>query len=132
MPAAQQAYYNFAAGPIGPVTTAETVVGTTRGVSSSYPGCVFAIEVAFDLLTAASSSGYVVRIRRDSLTGSAVFTGPTIAVAASTQVARAHAQTTDSPAGEVTSAVYVVTVAVAGSAANPSVTNIFTKVTVAE
>lgn len=132
MPSPQQAYYNFAAGPVTPVTAAETVIGTFRGVSSSYPGCVFALEAAFDLLTAASSSGYLVRIRRDSLTGTAVYTGPTIAAAASTQLPRVHAQTTDSPVGEVATAVYVITVAVAGSAANPSAINIFTKVTVAE
>lgn len=132
MPSAQQAYYNFAAGPIAPVTTAETVVGTFRGISSSFPGCTFALEAAFDLLTAGSSTGYVVRIRRDSLTGTAIYTGPTIAAAASTQVPRVTAQGIDAPVGEVTSAIYVVTVAVAGSAANPSVTNIFTKATVAE
>lgn len=132
MPAPQQSYYNFAAGPVTPVTVAETVVGTTRGVSSSYAGCVFAIEASFDLLTATLSTGFVVRIRRDSLTGTAVFTGPTIAAAASAQLPRVTVQTTDTIAGEVAGQVYVVTVAVAGSSANPSVTNIFTKVTVAE
>lgn len=132
MPAPQQAYYNFAAGPVTPVTTAETVVGTFRGVSSSYPGCVFALEAAFDLLTAGSSTSYIARIRRDSLTGTAVYTGPSVAVAASTQVPRVSVGATDAPVGEVTSALYVVTVAVAGSAGNPSATNIFTKITVAE
>lgn len=132
MAATQQAYYNFAAGPVTPVTTAETVVGTMRGVSSSYAGCVFALEAAFDLLTAAGSTGVVARIRRDSLTGTAVLTTPAIAGAASTQLPRIALACTDSIAGEVAGQVYVVTVAVAGSAANPSVTNVFTKVTVAE
>lgn len=128
----QTSYYNFAAGAVAPVTTAETVVGTFRAVSSSYPGCVFALEAAFDLLSAAGSTGYVVRVRRDSLTGTAVLTTPTIAVAASTQAPRIYIATTDSIAGDVAGQAYVVTVAVAGSTGNPSITNVFTKITVAE
>lgn len=132
MPAAQQAYYKIDTAGVNINTTLETVITTARAVSSSYSGCTFAIEAAFDLLSAAAATGYVARIRRDSLTGTAVITTPTIACAASTQLPRAYLGTVDSIAGEVAGQLYVVTVQFVAATGNATSSNAFSKVTVAE
>lgn len=132
MPSAQQAYYNFASGSVAVVTTAETVIGTSKSVSSSYAGCIFAVEFFADFLTGASVTGLIYRIRRDSVTGTAIVTTPTIASAASAQLPRLSLAATDSPVGEVASALYVLTVAQVAATGNGSATNVFGRVTVAE
>lgn len=132
MPAAQQSYYNFVAATVNVVTTAETVIATTRSVSSSYAGCVFSVKSMFDFLTGAAASAVTFRIRRDSLTGTAIFTSPAIAVAASTQLPRTIVAATDAPAGEVAGQLYVVTVAQTAATGNGTAQNAFTEITVAE
>lgn len=123
-------YPNFAAGSVAVVTTAETVVGTTGAVGSAYPGCTFSVEFLLDFLTGASVTGAIWRIRRSSLTGTAVLTSPTIAAAAATQLPRIYLAATDQIAGEVASQVWVVTVAQVAATGNGAATNVFSRVTI--
>jgi hypothetical protein len=123
-------YPNFASGAVSVVTTAETVVGTTRAVGSGYAGCVFSLEFMLDFLTGASVTGVTWRIRRDSVTGTAVLTGPVIAAAAATQLPRMAVAATDSITGEVASQIWVLTVVQTAATGNGSATNVFSRVTV--
>jgi len=122
-------FANFVAGAQAVVTTAETVVATTKAISSPYPGAIFAVEFGIDFLTGAGTTGVIWRIRQGSLTGTAVLTTPTIAAAASTQLPRAYLATVDGSQAEVASAVYVLTVAPVAATGNGSATNAFSRVT---
>lgn len=132
MPASQQAYYNFVAGAQAVTNAVETVVATARSVSSSYAGCIFAVEFVLDFLTGTGTTAVVWRIRQNSLTGTAILTTPGIAAAASTQLPRQYIAATDSIAGEVAGQQYVLTVVQTGGTSNGSATNAFSKITVAE
>lgn len=123
-------YPNFVAGAQAVVTTAETVVGTTAAIGSAYAGCTFTVEFSLDFLTGTATTGLVYRIRRGSLTGTAVFTGPTSVAAASSQLPRPHFACTDQIVGEVASQLWVLTVAPVAATSNGSATNVFSRVTV--
>lgn len=122
-------FANFVAGSVAVVTTAETVVATSKAISSPYAGAIFAVEFVIDFLTGAATTGLVWRIRQNSLTGTAVLTTPTIAAAASTQLPRINLATVDGSQAEVASAVYVITVAAVAATGNGSATNAFSRVT---
>lgn len=131
MPAPQQEYYNFAA--VGPSLTnaVETVAATTRGVSSSYANCVFAILFALTIAFGAGATGVILQVRRNSLTGTSVYGPETIAATASVSL-RYQVGLTDSIVGEVAGQVYVLTANVQGGAVAGTASNAFTSVTVAE
>jgi hypothetical protein len=122
-------FTNFVTSSTAVVTVAETVVGTSPKISSPYPGAIFAVEFVLDFLTGASVTGIIWRVRQTSLTGTVVFTSPTIAAAASTQLPRQSIATVDGTQAEVASAVYVLTVAQVAATGNGSATNVFARVT---
>lgn len=132
MPAPQYSVYNFVAGSTASPNATEGIIATSRSVSSSYAGCVFAVEFDFDYLSGAGTTAVVYRIRQQSLTGTAIYTSPSIPLAASTQSPHIHIAATDAPTGEVASIVYVLTVIQTAGTGAGSATNAFSRVTVAE
>lgn len=122
-------YTNFAAGSVAVVTTAETVVGTSAPVTSAYAGSTFVVEFELDFLTGASVTGVTWKIRRSTVGGTTVFTGPVIAAAASAQLPRQRFSVTDQIAGEVVAQLYVLTVVQAAATGNGAATNVFSRVT---
>jgi len=124
-------FTNFASGNVAVVTTAETVVGTSKAVSSPYPGAVFTILFVLDFLTGAATTGLIYRIRRSTLTGTAVLTTPTIVAAAAAQDERQTVACTDQPTGEIASDVYVLTVAQIAATGNGQASNVFSAVGIA-
>lgn len=121
-------YANFVTGAQAVVTTAETVVGTSPVVGSAYANSIFVVEFALDFLTGASVTSLNYRIRRTNVTGTAVYTSPLIAAAASAQDERQTFQCVDTIAGEVASQVWVLTVVQTAATGNGSATNVFSRV----
>lgn len=121
-------FANFAAGSVAAVNAVETVVGTSNVVGSAYANSIFVVEFELDFLTGATVTSVVYRIRRTNLTGTAVFTGPLIAAAAATQLPRGRYSCVDQIAGEVASAVWVLTVVQTAGTGNGSATNVFSHV----
>lgn len=117
----------FVSGSTAVVTTAETIIATTKPVSSPYQGALWSVEFAVDFLTGASVTGVTLRIRRDSLTGTAILTTAAIAAAASTQLPRQYVAATDQLTGDVAGQLWVLTVVQAAATGNGSATNAFSR-----
>lgn len=132
MPAPQYALYNFNAVGGAPVNAVETVVATTRTVSSSYPGCTFAVEFVIEITPGTNTTAVTFRIRQTGLTGTAILTSPAIPATAAVVSPPFTFSATDAPAGEVAGMVYVLTCVQTAGSANGATANAFTKVTVAE
>jgi hypothetical protein len=92
------------------VTTAETVVATLTGVSTSAPGQTVALRGTVQITTGTATTAVTLRIRRDSLTGAVVGeAGPSqvSAAAGSTEEHERYAE--EANAGEFSGRTYVLT-----------------------
>lgn len=102
------------------VTNAETVVCTLPNVITPFGGLLIKFLAFVNISLAASTTSLRLRIRRDSLTGTAIFdSGAITAGIAASTLANVLAGGQDQP-GEV-AATYVLTVQTVGAAANHTV-----------
>lgn len=106
------------------VTTAETVVATVTGVSTNQPGQTVGIRGKANITLGASTTAVVMRVRRDSVTGTVVGEVQT------EQISTAAGSTEDheiyheeSAPGEFSGRTYVVTVSQTAATANGTVNN---------
>ncbi|HET9765262.1 MAG TPA: hypothetical protein VFS60_00360 [Thermoanaerobaculia bacterium] len=132
MPAQQQQFYTYSGAPaVNLPNGAETLLATSKPVSSSYPSCTFSILFVCTVLLGAAATGIIFRIRQTSLTGTAL-AGYPVTLAAVASVTGAYTlAATDQPAGDVASFVYVLTANVQGGAAAGTGNNLYSSVTVA-
>lgn len=130
MAALQTDYYNSVAGTVTVGTTVETVIAVSPAISSPFPNVQVAIECSFEFTTGVGATSIIVRVRRDSLTGTIVYQSLSWPVAASANLPRPAIQTTDSLALDVASQLWVVTVTQAAATGNGTAQKIFTRVTV--
>lgn len=122
-----EVFANFAAAGGAPVNAAETVVATTKPVSGPYAGAGYLIEFAGQLTPGTSTTSVVIRIRRDSLTGTQVAISPLLTVVAAAPIALTFAAT-DLTLGDVAGQLWVVTMLQTAGAANGATANVVTKV----
>lgn len=104
------------------ITTAETVVATLPGVSTSRPGGVVHFFTELTMTTGSGTNALTLRVRRDGLTGALVGEGNAEAVEASAGNTETHTlATNDMVAGEIAGQTYVLTVQATGASANGTV-----------
>ena len=106
------------------VTTAETVIATVTGVSTSQAGQFVAIKGTANITRGASTTAVVYRVRRDSLTGTVVGevqTEQIFSAAGSTENHVIYRE--DAGAGEFSGRTYVVTASQTAASANGTVNN---------
>jgi hypothetical protein len=106
------------------VTTAETVVATLAGLSTGQAGQTVALRGKANITLGTSTTAIVMRVRRDSLTGTVVGEVQTEQIstaAASTEDHEIYRE--DVGAGEFNGRTYVVTVSQTAAAANGTVNN---------
>lgn len=106
------------------VTTAETVVATLTGVSTGQAGQFIDLRGKANITLGASTTAVVMRVRRDSLTGTVVGevqTEQISSAAGSTEDHEIFRQ--ESNAGEFVGRTYVVTVSQTAASANGTVNN---------
>lgn len=129
MPAVQQEYMNFVTANVPTGNATETVVCTTKPVSSAYAGCAFGIQFSGDFTVGASTTSLTWRIRQDSLTGTAIYT---IAGAqgAAANVLPVFFACIDTTRGETTGVVWVLTAQQAAGTAPGGLTNGWSSVVV--
>lgn len=102
-------------------TTAETVVATLIGVSTSGPGRKVTLKGEAKITTGGSTTALTLRIRRDSLTGTIVDETNAVNVEAAAGSTEDHdIMCDDIPTGELFNATYVLTAQQTGAAANGS------------
>lgn len=124
----QAVYANYvAAGPTA-TTTAETVIATTRSVSSPFAGSSFLVEFFGNLGIGAAATAATYKIRRDSLTGTTVLTSQPIGVSAGVRIVFAQG-VVDSLVGDVAGQLWVLTVTMTAATGNSTATDIWTRVT---
>jgi hypothetical protein len=100
-------------------TTAETVVATLSGVSTSGPGRKIQLKGEAKITTGASTTALNLRIRRDSLTGTVVDESNIVQIEAAAGSTEDHdISCEDIPAGEIFNATYVLTVQGTASSAD--------------
>lgn len=100
-------------------TTAETVVATLSGISTSGPGRTIRLKGQAKITTGGSTTALNLRIRRDSLTGTVVDESNIVQIEAAAGSTEDHdIAAEDIPSGEVFNATYVLTVQGTGSAAD--------------
>lgn len=110
------------------VTTAETVVATLGGVSTSGPGRRVSLTGEFQITTGTNTTGLTIRIRRDSLTGALVGEANPVQVEAAAGSTEDHdIEVTDTPTLEIFNANYVLTVQQVAASANGSVLRAYLK-----
>lgn len=129
MPAAQYEYDTFVAANQATANSAETIIATTRAVSSSYGGCSFAIQFGGLFTAGATTTSVTFKIRQDSITGAALRTDTNVLITAG-QIVLVNFNTIDSTRGDSTGAVWVLTAAQNAGTAPGGLTNGFTSVTV--
>ena len=127
MPVTQYNSFNFTAGPTNCPNATETVIATTKAISSPFPNASYGILFAFGFTTGVGGTTLAVTIRRTSLTGTIVL-GPTsfIVVASASQQMTYGA--VDAISGEFASGVWVITLNITGGAAAVSGQNIYSQV----
>lgn len=106
------------------VTTAETVVATVTGISTNQAGQQVGIRGVINITLGTSTTAVVLRVRRDSLTGTVVGevqTEQIATAAASTENHEIYRE--DAAAGEFSGRTYVVTASQTAAAANGTVNN---------
>ncbi len=92
------------------VTTAETVIATLTGVSTSGAGKRVRLKGECKLTTGANTTDLNLRIRRDSLTGTETTESNLVRVEAAAPNNEDHdVMALDTPAGEIFNATYVLT-----------------------
>lgn len=101
--------------------TTETVVATLTQVFSRSPGAPVNLNGYVLLAAGAGTTSCFIRVRQDSLTGTAVTGNPVPTVTASTTVVL-PIEVQDIPAGEYAGKTYVLTVQPQGATANSTVT----------
>jgi len=110
------------------VTTAETVVATLTGCSTSGPGKPVRLTGEFQITLGTNATGLTVRIRRDSLTGTLVGEANAVQIETAAASTEDHdIEVTDTPTGEIFNATYVLTVQQVAASANGSVLQAFLK-----
>lgn len=105
-------------------TTAETVVATVTGVSTSQAGQTVSIRGLANITLGTNTTAVVMRVRRDSLTGTVVGevqTEQIFSAAGSTEDHEIYRE--ESNPGEFSGRTYVVTVSQTGATANGTVNN---------
>lgn len=91
-------------------TTAEAVVATLTGTSTSQPGQQFALRGLLTLTTGAATTALTLRVRRDGLTGTIVGEAPVDAVEAAAGSVETHEiYVEESAPGEFSGRTYVLT-----------------------
>ena len=104
------------------VTTAETVIATLPGCSTSGPGKKVTLAGEFQITTGTNTTGMTVRIRRDSLTGTLVDEANVVQIETAAGNTEDHdIEVVDTPTGEIYNATYVLTVQQVAASANGSV-----------
>lgn len=104
------------------VTTAETVVGTLSGITTSRPGVTLKLKATLQITLGANTTGLTIRIRRDSLTGTVVNEANVTQIGTAAGSTETIDTMCDDPiSGEINNATYVVTIQQAAATANGSV-----------
>lgn len=104
------------------VTTAETVIATLSGVSTSQPGQTLTFEGDCTLTTGTNTTAVTLRVRRDSVSGTEVGESVPDAVSAAAGSVETHQiVVADSTLGEFGSGVFVLTAAQTGASADGTV-----------
>jgi hypothetical protein len=128
MPAAQFSYENFVAASQATANAAETVICTTRTVSSAYAGSAFGIVFSGSFLAGAGTTSVIFQIRETSLTGTSILTSGALSIGAAARFA-VYFACTDAIVGESSGAVWVLTAAQTAGTAPGGFTNGFSSVT---
>lgn len=113
------------------VTTAETVVATSEACKVPRPQFTAIIKASFTVTTGGSSATYKVRVRRETLTGTALgdAISRTVQVAAG-GVEEITAMFAEERSADVNAVVYVATLEIASAAANSTVGESLIEVTI--
>lgn len=131
MPPPQVSSYNAVVSGAVINNGVETVIATTKPVSSSFPGCQIAIRFSIEVTVGVGATGVTLRIRRDSLTGTAVF-GPAAFPCTASFTNPYTIEQIDSSPGDTASQVWVCTATIVGGAANGTNTFTFSSVLVGQ
>jgi hypothetical protein len=106
------------------VTTAETVVATLTGMSTGQAGQTVSLRGKANITLGASTTAVVMRVRRDSLTGTVVGEVQTEQISSAAGSTEDHEiYREDVGAGEFAGRTYVVTVSATAASANGAVNN---------
>lgn len=105
------------------VTTAETVVATLSGISTNQAGQRIAFHGSFTGTSGANTTGYTVRVREGSVTGTAVGEAIADVIEAAVGAVETHTiDVTSASPGEFSGKTYVLTVEQVAATANGNVT----------
>ena len=129
MPASQYEYDNFVAANAATANTAETVIATSRAVSSGYAGSSFGVLFNGIFTAGASTTAVRFQIRRGSLTGTSIYDSGLLTIAAA-QLFNVTFATVDNISGEVAGQLWVLTAAQTAGAAPGGLTNAYSSITV--
>lgn len=112
-------------------TTDEVVVATLPGVSVARPGSSIRLHGEFTVQSGAGTTGYTIRVRRNSLVGPVVDEPQTPGAEVAAGGVEDHdIVVTDVNPGELANATYVLTVSQTAAAANGTVTHASLEATV--
>lgn len=130
MSAQQTDFYNFVAASVPVVTTSETVIGTTRAISTAFSGQQLFVQFGVTFLTGTGTTAVAFNIRQGNGTsGAIVYGSASLQMAATNRGAFAFA-TVDSLSGDVAGQIYSLTVTQTAATGNGSATNVWSAVTV--
>jgi len=129
MPAAQYEYDNFVAANAATANTAETVIATSRPVSSGYAGSSFGILFSGIFTAGASTTAVTFQIRRGSITGTSIYNSGALTITAA-QLVSVTFPTVDNIVGEVAGQLWVLTAAQTAGTAPGGLTNGYSSITV--
>lgn len=131
MPASQnEVVANFAAGSVAVVTTAETVIATTQPLSTPTANGRVLVEFAGEFSPGAATTSVTLRVRRDGVAGTVVYTGNALGWGAATRQQFALAAL-DQGLADVAGQVWVLTATQAAATGNGAATNMASKLTTA-
>lgn len=112
-------FSGFSSTDVPVVTTAETVIASVAGTSTNQPGQQVAIRCVVQFTVGASTTALTLRIRRDSLTGTAVGEANVIQISTAAGSSEEHViEVEDAGAGEFSGRTYVCTVAQTAATGN--------------
>lgn len=130
MAAGQYDFYNFAAGTVNVPTTTETVVGTTKSISTGYAGQIMLVQFTLEFTAGTGATSVIAKIERGSAAGgTAIRTSPSITVVAA-NIYNWTFVATDQLTGDVAGQVYVLTLTQAAATGNGTAQNAASAVTV--
>lgn len=117
-------YQSDATADVALTTTSETVIATLAGVTTPRPGMAVRLRGYYRITTGTGTTTVTTRIRRDSIVGTVVGEATPETISAAAGGTEAHdLEITDTVAGEIAGATYVLTAQQAGATGNGTAVN---------